>query len=113
MKLSVLAPEKAGEMIPLIARYANSQNKVNDADFSPTTCITRLEEISRGLETPPASGVQYGTHWFYERARGQFLNQETGLTRAMKEQFLLKNPKSQLLTKTDIAKLENTAWLSP
>ena len=109
MKLSVLAPEKAGVMIPLIARYANSQNKVNDADFFANHPYhVRLEEISRSLETPPASGTQYGRHWFYERARGQFLNQQAGLTKAMKEQFLLKNPKSQLLTKTDVAKLENT-----
>lgn len=109
MKLSVLASEKAGEMIPLIARYANSQNKVNDADFFANHPYhVRLEEISRSLETPPASGAQYGTHWFYERARGQFLNQQAGLTKAQKDQFLLKNPKAQLLTKTDIAKLENT-----
>lgn len=109
MKLSVLPPDQAGEMIPLIAKYANSQNKVNDADFfSNHPYHVRLEEISRSLETPPASGAQYGTHWFYERARGQFLNQQAGLSKAMKEQFLLRNPKAQLLTKTDIAKLENT-----
>ena len=109
MKLSVLAPEKAGEMIPLIARYANSQNKVNDSDFfSNHPYHVRLEEITRILETPPASGVQYGTHWFYERVRGQYLNHQTGLTKAMKEQFLLKNPKFQLLSKIDVAKLENT-----
>jgi hypothetical protein len=109
MKLSVLAPEKAGEMIPLIAKYANSQNKVSDADFFANHQYhIRLEEISRSLQTPPATGTQYGTYWFYERARGQFLNQQAGLTKAAKEQFLLKNPKTQLLTKTDIAKLENT-----
>jgi hypothetical protein len=109
MKLSVLAPERAGEMIPLIARYANSQNKVNDADFFANHAYhVRLEEISRSLQTPPASGAQYGTHWFYERARGQFLNQQAGLTKSHRDQFLLKNPKTQLLTKTDVAKLENT-----
>lgn len=109
MKLSVLPPARTGEMIPLIARFANSQNKVNDSDFFANHAYhVRLEEITRSLETPPASGAQYGTHWFYERARGQFLNQQAGLTKAMKEQFLLKNPKSQLLTKTDVAKLENT-----
>ena len=109
MKLSVLAAEKAGEMIPLIAKYANSQNKVNDADFFANHPYhVRLEGISRVLETPPASGAQYGTHWFYERARGQFVNQQAGRTKAQKDQFLLKNPKAQLLTKTDVAKLENT-----
>jgi hypothetical protein len=109
MKLSVLAPEKAGEMIPLIARFANSQNKVNDADFfSNHPYHVRIEELSRKLWTPPVSGTQHGRHWFYERARGQYLNCQLGLTRSQKDQFLLQNPKALLLTKTDIAKLENT-----
>lgn len=33
MKLSVVTPEKAIGLIPNIARYANAQNKVSDADF--------------------------------------------------------------------------------
>lgn len=109
MKLSVLPPSKAGVLIPEIARYANSQNKVSDVDFfSNHPYHVRLEEFSRRLFSPPAGGVQYGTHWFYERARGQFSNEQTNFSPAQKRQFLLQNPKSQLLTKTDIAKLENT-----
>lgn len=109
MKLSVLPPEKAGELIPLIARFANSQNKVNDADFFANHPYhIRLEEISRRLWTPAAAGMQHGCHWFYERARGQYLNEQAGLTTSQKAQFLLQNPKAQLLTKTDVAKLENT-----
>ena len=110
MKLSVLAPEKAGEMIPLIARFANSQNKVNDADFFANHPYhVRVEELSRRVWTPPpAPGMQHGRHWFYERARGQYLNCQVGLKGVQKDQFLLQNPKALLLTKTDIAKLENT-----
>ena len=109
MKLSVLPPEKAGELIPLIARFANSQNKVNDADFFANHPYhVRLEELSRRLWTPTPAGKQHGSRWFYERARGQFLNEQSGLTKSQKEQFLLLNPKAQLLTKTDVAKLENT-----
>ncbi len=33
MKLSIVSPEKAQELIPNISRYANSQNKVSDADL--------------------------------------------------------------------------------
>src|SRR5262249_13014927 len=33
-KLSVVSPESLAEVVPLISRYANSQNKVNEADFS-------------------------------------------------------------------------------
>ena len=109
MKLSVLPPEKSGEMIPLIARYANSQNKVSDSDFFANHPYhIRLQELSRVIETPPAMGKQYGTKWFYERARGQFNNEHANLTKSQKEQFLLKTPKSQLLTKTDVAKFVNT-----
>lgn len=109
MKLSVLPPEKAGELIPDIARYSNSQNKVNDADFFANHPYhIRLEEFSRRVFTPPAMGAQYGTHWFYERARGQYLNEQAKLSPAQKRQFLIQNPRVQMLTKTDIAKIQNT-----
>jgi hypothetical protein len=109
MKLSVLSSERADQMIPLIARYANSQNKVNDADFFANHPYhVRIEEQSRKIWTSPAPGAQFGRHWFYERARGQYLNEQAKLTKSQKEQFLIQNPKANLLTKTDIAKLENT-----
>ncbi len=109
MKLSVLSSERADEMIPLIARYANSQNKVNDADFFANHPFhVRVEAHSRKIWTSPAPGAQFGRHWFYERARGQYLNEQAKLTKSQKEQFLIQNPKANLLTKTDVAKLENT-----
>jgi hypothetical protein len=73
----------------------------------------RLEEISRRVLAPAVGGAQYGTHWFYERARGQYLNAQAGLTPAMKKQFLLQNPRTQLVTKTDLAKFENSFGLLP
>jgi hypothetical protein len=109
MKLSVLSATKASELIPEIARYANSQNKVSDADFFANHPYhIRLEEFSRRIFTAPSGGAQYGTHWFYERARGQFVNEQIRLSAPQKRQFELQNPKLQLLTKTDIAKFENT-----
>jgi hypothetical protein len=109
MKLSVLPPERAADLIPEIARYANSQTKVSDADFfSNHPYHVRLEEFSRRFFAAPAGGVQHGTHWFYERARGQYINEQAKLTAAQRKQFELQNPKSQLLTKTDVAKFANT-----
>lgn len=109
MKLSVLPPERAGALTPEIARFANSQNKVSDADFfSNHPYHVRLEDFSRRLFTSPVGGVQHGTHWFYERARGQYLNEQAKLTSAQKSQFQLQNPRNQLFTKTDVAKFENT-----
>ena len=109
MKLSVLPPEKASSLIPDIARYANSQNKVSDADFFANHAYhIRLEEFSRRIFAPPVGGAQHGSHWFYERARGQYINEQAKLSPAQKRQFAIQNPKSQLLSKTDVAKLINT-----
>ncbi|MSV27490.1 MAG: AIPR protein [Bryobacterales bacterium] len=110
MKLSVLPAETSGKYIPLIARYANSQNKVSDADFfSNHDFHRRMEQIAKALRAPAAGGAQYGTHWRYERARGQYVNEQSRLTAAQRNQFLLQNPRKQLITKTDLAKYEN-AW---
>lgn len=109
MKLSVVPPEESGEIIPEISRCANSQNKVSEADFfSNHEFHRRIEEISRRLWAPAAAGAQYETHWFYERARGQYLNEQAKLTQAAKRKFLLLNPRDQLITKTDLAKFANS-----
>ena len=54
--------------------------------------------------------MQYDTKWFYERARGQYIQAQMRMTKSEKEKFLAQNPKKQLMTKTDIAKVRNT-WL--
>jgi len=71
MKLSVIAPERADEVIPRIAYCANSQNKVSEADFfSNHPFHVRIEDMSRRMWAPATGGAQHETHWFYERARG-------------------------------------------
>jgi hypothetical protein len=108
MKLSVVPAQGAGAIIPLIARYANSQNKVSDADFfSNHDFHRRLETLSRQTWAPAVDGAQHETHWFYERARGQFVNEQARMTKSEKKKFLLQNPKKQIISKTDVAKLEN------
>jgi hypothetical protein len=110
MKLSVVTPERAEVVIPRISYCANSQNKVSDADFfSNHPFHVRIEEISRRLWAPATGGAQHETHWFYERARGQFLNEQLKLSPSDQKKFLNQNPREQLLTKTDLAKYEN-AW---
>jgi hypothetical protein len=114
MKLSVLPPDRVAAVIPDIARFANYQNKVSDADFfSNHQYHVRLEEFSRRLWAPAKDGAQHHTHWFYERARGQYLNEQARMSRAEKAKFQLQNPRSQLLTKVDVAKLENTWRMLP
>jgi hypothetical protein len=110
MKLSVIPPETTGKYTPLIAKYANTQNKVSEADFlSNQDFHRRIEQVSRVLRAPAIGGAQYGTHWFYERARGTYLNEQSKLSPAQRTLFQLQNPRRQLITKVDLAKYEN-AW---
>ncbi len=110
MKLSIVSPDISGQIIPLISRYANMQNKVSDADFfSNHEFHRRIEQISRRLWAPAKGGSQHETHWFYERARGQYQNAYAVLPPAERKRFQIMNPREQVITKTDLAKFEN-AW---
>ncbi|MGE4048152.1 MAG: AIPR family protein [Acetobacteraceae bacterium] len=114
MKLSVVAPEVAETLIPRISRYANTQNTVRASDFFANHPFhQRTEGISRRILAPAVGGSLTQTHWYYERARGQHLNDQAGLTPARKEQFLRRNPRGQLITKTDLAKVESCFNLLP
>ena len=105
VKLSVIKPERVEEVVPRISEYSNTQNKVNAADFfSNHPFHLRIEEFSRRLWAPAQEGSIQQTHWFYERARGQFANQQSSLTKTEKRKFLDLNPRNQMFTKTDLAK---------
>lgn len=108
MKLSVVTPEKTMELIPNIAKYANKQNKVSDADFFSNHAFhIRIEDFSRRVLAPAVMGNQFGTHWYYERARGQYKQEQARMTKPQKDKFLIQNPKAQMFTKTDLAKYFN------
>ena len=107
MKLSVISAVVAEQVIRQISYSANSQNKVSEADFFANHPFhIRIEEFSRRLWAPAVHGAQYETHWFYERARGQYTNEQVNKTPSEKNRFLLQNPRNQLITKTDLAKYE-------
>ena len=101
--------DKASELIRNISRSSNSQNKVSDADFFATHPFhIRMEQLSRRLFAPASGGAQYETKWFYERARGQYLQAQMRMTKAQKDKFTTQNPKKQVITKTDLAKFRDT-----
>jgi hypothetical protein len=105
MKLVVVDPEKAVDLVPKISRFANSQNRVSEADFfSNSPFHIRLEELSRRLLVPARPGVNYHTKWYYERTRGQYLNERNKLATADATKFLATFPRGQVFTKTDAAK---------
>ena len=110
MKLTQVAPEVAATIVPIISRSANSQNKVNAADFFSThEYHVRMEQISRRKFAPAKDGAQHETHWFYERARGQYTQATMHMTKAEMRKFTTQNPKDQVITKTALAKVLN-AW---
>lgn len=114
VKLTVIQPEKVETVVPRISEYANTQNKVSAADFfSNHPFHLRIEEISRRLWAPSPQGGLRETHWFYERARGQYANAQTNLTPAKQKEFLSKNPRTQMFTKTDLAKFEYSLNMQP
>ncbi len=111
-KISVIPEEHLEHIVPLISRFANSQNKVNDADFYANDPFhVEIEGLSRTVWAPAVDGSSRQSKWFYERARGQYLDAKAREgTPARKRQFDAMFPTRQKFTKTDLAKYENT-WM--
>lgn len=108
MKLSIVAPEQSLDVVPKISEYANSQNRVNAADFfSNHPFHVRMEVFSRRIFAPSQDGAFRETKWFYERARGQYQDARGDLTVAQRRKFDHEHPRRQLLSKTDLAKFVN------
>jgi hypothetical protein len=108
MKLSVVPQDIAQQLVPDIARYANTQNKVSDADlFANHAFHRRAEELARRIWAPAPTSNEM-THWFYERARAQYETEQIKLTPAKRKAFQQQNPRHQVITKTDLAKFENS-----
>lgn len=110
-KITVVeSPEKMDELVPRISEYSNSQNRISMADFSANHPFhLAVEELSRTIWAPAIEDTQRQTRWFYERARGQYLD-EKGRERdpARRKSFERIHPGRQVFTKTDLAKFENT-----
>lgn len=97
-------------IVSAISKYANTQNKVNNADFSANNPIlVELEKVSRYVMTPITPERSMQTYWFFERARSQYKNirQKEGFTKSRQKAFDLKYPKNQMFTKVELAKYIN------
>ncbi|PGO26981.1 abortive phage infection protein [Bacillus cereus] len=115
MKLSVVKNvEKKGQFVSSVSQYANTQNKVNKSDFfSNSPFHKEMKDYSKRIWVATHGGSQKRTHWFYERVRGEYLNEQAYLTAAKKRQFQIENPKNQLVDKTLLAKSENSWGRKP
>lgn len=111
VKLTVLKNEEDFDRIaPKISEYANSQNKINAADFTSNDPFhVQIQKLSRSIWAPVKKCNQQETHWYYERFRGQYqTDKERENTPKLKRLFGDKNPTSQRFTKVDLAKYENS-----
>jgi len=109
MKLSIVDPSRAVDVVPRISEYANSQNRVSAADFFANHPFhVRMEEFSRRIFAPSAEGTFRQSKWFYERARGQYQDERGRRSESERRRFDLEYPKDQVITKTDLAKVLNT-----
>lgn len=108
VKLSIVPPERVIDVVPRISEYANSQNKVNAADFFANHPFhVRMESFSRRIFAPSPDGTFRESKWFYERSRGQYQDARSMLSPAQQKKFDLEYPKQQLFSKTDMAKFLN------
>ena len=110
MKLTVVPPERLQGLVPQISKFANTQNKIQEADFfANSPWHVALERLSRSTWTGATQEAPRGTRWFYERSRGQYADELAAQnTQAGRRKFRSENPGSQKFTKTDLAKY----WLS-
>lgn len=107
MKISVIhSADDMDEIVPRISTFANTQNKIQVADFSANDPFhRRIEELSRTIWAPAQGGMK-PRNWFYERARGQYADMLTReSTTKRKKEYKETHP---FFTKTDLAKYENT-----
>jgi hypothetical protein len=110
MKLCVVDRTQAMDVVPRISEYANSQNRINAADFFANHPFhVRMQDFSRRIFAPSPDGTFRESKWFYERARGQYQDARALLSNAQKRRFDLEYLRTQLISKTDLAKVLN-AW---
>ena len=114
MKVSVIRDKDNTEtIVKAISTTANSQTAIKNSDFSANEpYLIDLEKFSRSEWVPNGKNKPV-CKWYFERTRGQYLDQLAQLNGYNEKSFKLEYPKSQKITKTDIAKYEVSWNLQP
>ncbi|MDD3876657.1 MAG: AIPR family protein [Bacteroidales bacterium] len=115
MKISVVKKQDdIDSIIPNISRFANTQTIIKDSDFSSNSEYhNAIQDFSRSEWSPSLTGGKATNKWFYERARGQYLDEKSKRTGKELKIFDKEYPKKQKFTKTDLAKYEMSWWQRP
>ena len=114
MKVSVIRDvENSDEIVKAISTSANSQTAIKNSDFSANDpYLIELEKFSR-TEWVPNGNYKPICKWYFERTRGQYLDQLSHLNGLNEKSFKREYPKNQKITKTDIAKYEASWNMQP
>lgn len=111
MKLCVVkVKDKYSDIVSSISKYANTQNKVSDADLSANNeILVTIESVCKNLLTPASENKPTRSIWYFDRSRNQYKNQriKEGKTTSLLNKFDALYPKGQVFTKTDLAKYAN------
>ena len=115
MKISVVQQnDDIDRIIPFISRYANTQTIIKNSDFSTNSIYhNSIQDFSRSEWVPSKTGGKATNKWFYERARGQYLDEKSKKTGKELKSFELEYPKNQKFIKTDLSKYEMSWWQRP
>lgn len=90
------------EKITSIARYANSQNKIQMSDLSSNEkFFSEVELFSRKTSIPKNQFIHGDKRWYFERVRGQY---EIDKTNNIKINFSDLYPKNLKINKEELAK---------
>lgn len=110
MKISVIRDsEDSDAIVKEISFTANSQTSIKNSDFSANDpYLIDLENFSRSEWVPNGRNIPI-CKWYFERTRGQYLDQLSLLSGFNEKSFKKQYPKKQKITKIDIAKYE-TSW---
>lgn len=112
VKISVINDKiNSYEIIKSISKYANTQNKINDADLSANEPIlVEIEKISRYMLTPLSVKSNLQHYWFFDRISKQYDNLLAleSKTKSRKRAFLCRYPKNCKFTKYELAKFYNS-----
>jgi len=104
-KIVTVEAARFNDVVPLISRYANSQNKVTDTDLQANHRFhVGLERVAKREWTPDQT-----SKWFYERARGSYQTARSreGTTDGLRRKFDREFPTHQRFTKEDLARYVN------
>jgi len=116
MKVSVIkANNSLNDIVPKISQFANSQTAIKASDFSSNSAYhLALEQWSRTEWVPALTGGKAISKWYYERTRGQYLDERSRLVSTKdQKRFDTEYIKRQKFNKLDLAKFEISWWQRP